>query len=114
MGNKYTEEFLRIVKENPNLPILPMVWEEVVAENSSCYWAGSFGTTEIKKVYCGERKWHFYDETDTEEQIDTLEDTRHRETSSVDYYEMDDGEIKEEYDNLPWKEYIVVYIELPD
>lgn len=112
--NKHTEDFLKFVKENPDLPILPMVWEEVVAENASCYWAGSFGGADIKKVYGGASKWHFYEEDDTEEQIETLEDTDYWRTSSIDYWEMEDTQIKQVYDELPWKEYIVVYIELPD
>lgn len=114
MKNEKIDNFIKLIQENPNLQVLPMVCEEVVADNMSCYWAGSFDVATVKKVYCGVTRWHFYKENDTEEQIETLEDTDWWRASLVDYYEMEDTEIKEEYDKLPWKEYIVVYIELPD
>lgn len=35
-----TEKFLKLVQENPGLPIVPMVDEEVVADDCSSYWMG--------------------------------------------------------------------------
>lgn len=35
------EAFLKLVKKNPTLPIVPMVDCEVVG-GEGCYWAGSF------------------------------------------------------------------------
>ena len=33
-----TEELLKLIKENPDLPVVPMVNDEVVGDDSYRYW----------------------------------------------------------------------------
>lgn len=40
MKTEKTEKFLRLVKENPDLPIIPMVDSTVVADNDYDSWLG--------------------------------------------------------------------------
>lgn len=42
-----SEKFLRLVRENPDLPIIPMVDSAVVADNDYGSWLGSFGDCRI-------------------------------------------------------------------
>ena len=51
-----TEKFLKLVKENPDLPIVPMVDEEVVADDCSTYWMGEWGYSEVTEYYIGKEK----------------------------------------------------------
>lgn len=37
------KELIRLIQENPDLPIIPMVNEEVVADDSYTYWMGEWG-----------------------------------------------------------------------
>ena len=54
----HVEEFLQLVKENPGLPIIPMVNDEICGEISGTYWAGSFGRSEVEEIYYGRDNWH--------------------------------------------------------
>lgn len=49
-----TEKFLQLVKENPKLPIIPMVYYEVVGDGYGD-WVGSFGSAYVGEYTC------FYD-----------------------------------------------------
>lgn len=40
--NEKTKEFLELVKQNPDLPIVPMVAREVVTDEGYSNWLGSF------------------------------------------------------------------------
>ena len=46
MNEKITE-LLRLIKENPDLPILPMVDGEICAGDDYGYWSGSWGTARV-------------------------------------------------------------------
>ena len=41
-----TEKFIQLVKENPDLPVVPMVDCEVVSEDYG-WWVGSFGRCDV-------------------------------------------------------------------
>ena len=41
--NENAQIFLKLVKENPDLPIVPMVHYEVIGGDDYSYWLGSFG-----------------------------------------------------------------------
>lgn len=56
-----TEKFLRLVKENPDVPIIPMVDSAVVADKDYGLWLGSFGDCRIDSYvslkYYGEERF---------------------------------------------------------
>lgn len=53
---KNVKQALELIKENPELPIMPLVNYEVAAGDECKYWVGSWGESKIDK-YCnyGER-----------------------------------------------------------
>ena len=55
------EKLLNLVRENPDLPIVPMVDGELVADTDG-YWMGKWGKCEIGEYYLGEEKVHFKDD----------------------------------------------------
>ena len=54
-----SEELFKLMKENPELPVIPMVCEEVVSDDCSSYWMGSWGHSEVTEYYVGREKVHF-------------------------------------------------------
>lgn len=111
-----TQEFLELVKQNPDLPIVPMVDSEIVADDGYAWWLGSFGCASVGeyvsiKMY-GENRFFTKDEQDEIEEYfaDNLADERD--------YDLHEGEIEklvhEQAENLPWVKAIIVYIKLPE
>lgn len=104
---KRHEELLRLIKENPDLPVVPMVSAEVIGDDDGT-WLGSFGSVEIEE-YClgdptGAPPKIFFRESDDAEDILT-------DFYGYDVYEkMSDDEIEKAIADLPWEKAIVVYI----
>lgn len=105
--NENAKKLLELIQARPDLPIVPMVWEEVVAECASCYWRGSFGTAHVDKYWTGDEWIYFYDEDDIEGAINDP-------ACKFDPDTLTDELALEIYRSLPWTEAIVVYIEMPD
>ena len=101
------EQLLDLIKENPHLPIVPMVNSEIVADDGYAYWLGSWGTASIEKYYHGEERIYFYNERDMEDVLVETKGWDWLDTSS-------EEEDLEAYRSQPWIECIVVYIELPE
>ena len=104
------KELLKLVQENPDLPIVPMVDGELCPEEFS-YWIGSFGHSEVNEWVCVNERFYTRDDQDVIE--DELSDTL-----CDDYPDMSDEEffkmIHEKVEALPWKKAIIVYIGLPE
>ena len=112
--NQKIKELIRLSDENPDLPIIPMVATEIVAEDSFAYWMGSIGESrkdiilnrneyitighdDIFDFLYEELENNTYDKELTEDEIKELTDARIEELKSwKDIYEA-----------------IIVYIELP-
>jgi hypothetical protein len=54
VGTYNTEELLRLVRDNPDLRIIPMVDTEVVYDDSYSSWAGAWGYAYIDDLYVDE------------------------------------------------------------
>ena len=105
-----TEKFLKLVQENPDLPIVPMVDEEVVANDCSTYWMGEWGYSEVTEYYIGKDRIHFRSD-DEEEALADMVGCKYYETKDGrDILSLSDDEWKELYDSLDWVKAIVVYI----
>ena len=110
MFDSNTEELLKLIKENPNLPIVPMVESEVVADDCCNYWMGEWGTCEVTEYYLGREKVHFRDD-DEEDVLMDLEGCRWCSTQDGrDIYDLSDEEWDALYKSVPWVKCIVVYI----
>lgn len=100
-----TQKFIKLVQENPELPVVPMVDYEVVAEDCG-YWLGNFGFCEVGEYTCYNDR--FYDDKDSfieDYYNDTYDDGRY------------DGLTDKEIDKLIaeetadwWTKAIIVYI----
>ncbi len=105
-------ELLKLMNENPELPVIPMVDTEVVCGDEYGYWMASFGECSIREFaideWYGEGIIKYRDEPDAEEQlIEAIAESKYDGTD--DDYEK----AKEEVEKL-WTKAIIVRIILPD
>lgn len=105
--NPHLAQLLDLMKQNPHLPIVPMVDAEVVADDMYASWLGSWHSASIDKYYKGEERVYFYNELDMEDLLVETKGWDWLETSS-------DEEDLEAYRSLPWVKCIVVYITTPE
>lgn len=57
------EELFRLMQKNPELPIVPMVDYEIVADDIG-RWLGSWGGSYIGEYLIGEEQVHFREDDD--------------------------------------------------
>ena len=110
--NENIKEILKLIEEHPDLPIVPMVGQGIVADCDD-EWIANFGKAEIRKICMYEEAIIFYDEN-TLKTAGLLE---------LDYdtlgipESMSSGEanrrLKAFIDSLDWLEAIIVHIETP-
>lgn len=104
-------ELLRLIAENPSLPVVPMVNSEVVADDDYAYWVGSFSSATVDEYVCVNERFY------TRDSQDEIEDD-FSDYLCDDYPDMPDEEfykmIHEKVEALPWKKAIIVYIDLPE
>lgn len=107
MNNEQTEKLLKLVSENPELPIIPFVWYEICADDSG-YWLGKFG-----ECYVGE--YALYGERYFEEREELIDWYLSVNSKELEDFSVDEAvKIAEDKTRLLWKKAILVYIELPD
>lgn len=103
------EELFRLMQKNPELPIVPMVDYEIVADDIG-RWLGSWGGSYIEEYLIGEEQVHFREDDDPSE-VDKVLSERYGD----DYYtDMTDEQEAEAYAGLPWVKAIIVNIDLPE
>lgn len=103
------EELFRLMQENPELPVVPMVDYEIVADVSG-RWLGSWGSSYIGEYLIGEEQVHFREDDDPSE-VDKVLSERYGD----DYYtDMTDEQEAAAYAGLPWVKAIIVNIDLPE
>lgn len=79
-----TEKLLQLIKENPELPIVPMVDYEIVGDGYG-RWLGSFGYCDVGEYACFDDR--FYND---------------REEFKDDYFGWHDEELKDKFNYNPW------------
>jgi hypothetical protein len=101
------KDLLRLIKEHPNLPIVPMVGQGIVADCTD-EWIANFGKAEIRKICMYEEAIIFYDENLL------------KIAEALDFYRDflgvcgETGKLtKEAIDSLDWLEAIIVHVETP-
>lgn len=106
---QYREEFFKLMQENPDLPVVPMVDYEIVADDSG-RWLGSWGSSYIGEYLIGEEQVHFREDDDPSEVERVLAE------KYGDYYYSDMSEEQEAkaYAEMPWIKAIIVNIDLPE
>lgn len=102
-------EIIKLIEENPDLPVVPMVDSEVVADDGG-YWLGKWGRCEITEYYEGREYIHFRDD-DEENVLNDLVGCKYGyDSQGRDIYDLTDAERDALYKSVPWIKCIVVYI----
>jgi len=105
-------QLLELVKNNPELPIYPMVYYEVCCGEDFNYWMGSWQEARLDEVWHTDERIYFkskhYDDL-VDKEVD----------NNIDEWESCPDKLKEEMacdivDKYEWKKCIVVKIYLPD
>ena len=107
------EKLINLAKENPELPIVPMVDGEI-AQNDCGYWMGAWGDCEVTEYYCGAEKIHFKDDDEENVLCDMVGCHYGCDEKGKDIYDLSENEWNQLYQSLSWVKCIVVYINLPD
>ena len=104
------EELFKLMKENPELSIVPMVNSEIV-EDDFGYWVGAWGRAKIDEYFISKRAERIFFKSD-DDVFDVLE--RHMSNEEFDALPESEEECRKFYDALPWNKAIIVYINLPE
>lgn len=107
--NDNIKHLIRLMDENPDLPVIPMVGQDIVADCTG-EWVAHFGKAEIKKMCIYGEKVIFREDKNAIKTVEALElegltEGRAREES----IEKLNGYL----DELEWLEAIIVHIETP-
>lgn len=107
--NDNIKHLIQLMDENPDLPVIPMVGQDIVADCTG-EWVAHFGKAEIKKMCIYGEKVIFREEKNAIKTVEALElewltEGRTREES----IERLNGYL----DELDWLEAIIVHIETP-
>lgn len=113
---KNTKELFKLIKENPDLPIVPMVDAEIIGDDSG-YWLGSWGEAYIDKYILHEDYGVIFYEENDPDITDIFEKFFDYAECGIDE-EIPDSEaiplMKQKIDTLDWIKAIIVYIKLPE
>lgn len=104
------EELFKLMQENPDLPVVPMVDSDIVADDCG-YWLGSWGWACVDEYFISERAERIFFKSD-DDVFDTLE--RHLSYEEFEALPESEEECRPYYDKLPWTKAIIVYINLPE
>ena len=107
---KNRDELFRLMRQNPDLPIVAMVDSEIVADDGYNRWLGAWGSCEIGEYLVGEGQVHFRDDEDDEEMERLVEEMLGTDNCEAITPEL----IKDTYQNLRWTKAIIVNIDLPE
>ncbi len=107
--NENIKEILKLIDEHPDLPVIPMVGQDIVADCTG-EWVAHFGKAEVKKMCIYGEKVIFREEKNAIKTIEALElegltEGRTREESLE--------KLNRYLDELEWLEAIIVHIETP-
>lgn len=104
---KNTKELLQLIKDNPALPIIPLVSNDVVSDNSG-YWVGEWGNACVDAfLFCPRFQYLAFKSDD--DVWGTLED--YLRDDELERLPESEEECREIYNKLPWTKAIIVKIE---
>lgn len=103
-------ELFRLMQENPDLPIVPMVNSDVVADDCG-YWLGAWGRAYVDEYFISERAEQVFFKSD-DDVFYVLDCNLSREERKA--LPESEEECRPYYDNLPWIKAIIVHINLPE
>lgn len=103
---KNRDELFRLMEENPDLPVVPMVVGEICADDDG-YYLGVWGSASIDEyLICKRHRYIAFKSWD-----DVFDVLKHYLTDEeFEKLPESEDECREYYGNLPWKKAIVVSI----
>ena len=103
------EELLYLIKENPELPVIPIIDSEIGEGGYGCYCLGAFGSAYIDEYIIAAN----YDERVLLKSDNDVFDTLERYMSDEEFEALPESEeeCRPYYDKLPWIKAIIVNIE---
>lgn len=106
--NKYTNQLLELIQQNPGLRVFPLVHWEVCAGDEHTYWSGNFGESKVDEIYIDDERVWIRSE-DEESLIDDVIDNSAYDLLRTD--EENEEWAKGVVNSYEWAKVIVVYIE---
>ena len=108
---KNHDDLFKLMQENPDLPVVPMVDADIVAGDDYGRWMGSWGSASVDKYLIppDDRPMIFKSDDDV---FDTLEQCLPE--AEFEALPENESECRPFYDALPWVKAIIVNINLPD
>lgn len=110
------QSLLDLIKENPELKILPMIDAEIVADDTYGWWAGSFGKAEIDHIWNNGERIYFKsgaEEDLIESEIENIESEAQILHESHPLWRPIEERAAERVEGYGWEKVIVVWIGLP-
>lgn len=107
---KNREELFKLMQENPELPVVPMVDGEICGDDSG-YWLGAWGSAQVDEYLLTQNRELMVFKSD-DDVFDVLE--KHLTDEEFEKLPETEEECRPYYDALPWTKAIIVYINLPD
>lgn len=105
---KNRTELFKLIQEHPELPIVPMVYSEIIADDYG-YYIGAWGHAQVDEYIITDGRILFKSDDDV---FDTLE--RYMSDEEFEALPEAEEECRPYYDKLPWVKAIIVNIDLPD
>lgn len=102
------EELFKLMQDNPELPVVPMVDYEIIGEDYG-RWLGAWGSSYIGEYLVGEEIVYFREDDDPSEIERLICERQGEEIFTL----LNDEEAKETYAEMPWIKAIIVNIDLP-
>lgn len=111
--NENIKEILKLIDEHPDLPVIPVVGQDIVADSTG-EWIANFGKAEVRKICLYEEAIIFYDENPLKiaESLVFYHDLPVGVFDSVSTGETNKL-TKEALDSLDWLEAIIIHVETP-
>jgi hypothetical protein len=110
--NANSKELIKLIQENPELPIVPMVDYEVVGDDCHC-WIGSWGKAIIEEYWCGDERAYFKAD-DFDSLVEEIIDNRYEEEWKGKTDEEMERLAEEMVNGYDWVKCIAVRIGTPD
>lgn len=108
--NENIKTLLELIKENPELPIVPMVDAEIVGDDYG-RWSGTWGIAEVDRYVVADNGWEsriiFESDGDV---LEALE--KYLTNDEFEKLPDDEAEWQKVYDGLPWIKAIIVNIDV--
>lgn len=101
---------LKLMQENPELPVVPMVDGEIPGDDSG-YWLGAWGNARVDEyLLINKCKWMVFKSDD--DVFDVLE--KYLSDDEFEKLPETEEECRPVYNALPWTKAIIVYIQTSD